>query len=42
MTLTLDLEKGFKVTAHPLPKGILWVRYKPDLARGEKEGFSGK
>lgn len=31
-TLTLDLEMLFKVTAHSLIKGTLWVKYDPDLA----------
>lgn len=27
MTLSFDLETWFKVTAHPLPRGTLWVKY---------------
>lgn len=30
MTLNFDLETLFKVTAHPLMKGTLWVKYEPD------------
>lgn len=38
MTLSLHLETWFKVTARPLSKGILWLKYEPDRAkaRGEK------
>lgn len=32
MTLTLDLETLFKVTAHPLSKGTLWVKYELNWA----------
>lgn len=36
MTLTLNLETWFKVTAHPLPKGALdmLMKYEPDWANG--------
>lgn len=34
MTLTLDPETWFKVTAHPLHQGALWVRAK--LGQGDK------
>lgn len=27
LTLILDLEIEFKVTAHPLPKGTMWVNW---------------
>lgn len=27
----------FKVTAHPIPKCSLWVRYKPDWAKGRED-----
>lgn len=30
MTLNFDLETLFKVTAHPLMKGTLWLKYEPD------------
>lgn len=33
MALTLDLETFFKVIAHPLPKGTLWVKYEPGWAK---------
>lgn len=29
LTLTLDRETLFKVTARPLPKGTLWMKYEP-------------
>lgn len=29
LTFAFDLETCFKVTAHPLPKGILQVKYEP-------------
>lgn len=32
-----DLEKWFKVTAHPLPKGTLQVKYEPDWAVGRED-----
>lgn len=32
MTLTLDLETLFKVTAHPLSNGTLWVKYELNWA----------
>lgn len=35
MALTLNLEPWFKVTAHTLPKGTLWVKYEPDWPKGE-------
>lgn len=34
MTLTLDLEIWFKVTAHPLQKGTLCVKYDPNSGKG--------
>lgn len=30
MTLTIDPESWFNVTAHLLPKGNLWVKYEQD------------
>lgn len=29
MILTQDLEKWFMVTAHPVPKGTLWMKFEP-------------
>ena len=37
MTLTFDLEIWFKVTAHRLPKGTLWVKYEPDWAKERED-----
>lgn len=37
MTFTLDIETWVKVTGHPLPKGILWVKCEPDWIKGEKK-----
>lgn len=36
MTFTLELETYFNVhvTAHPLTKGTLWVKYEPDWEIG--------
>lgn len=47
MTLTLNLETWFKVTAHPLPKGALdmLMKYEPDWANGTicpKKVISGR
>lgn len=39
--LDLHVEIWFMVTAHPLPKGTLWVRNKSDWAKG-KEQFYGQ
>lgn len=40
MTLSFHLEIWLKITAHPLPKGSLWVKYNSDWAlRGEKICF---
>lgn len=36
MTLTLDLETWFQVTAQPLQKVILWVKYGQIGPMGEK------
>lgn len=36
MTLTLDQDTLFKVTAHPVLKGNLWVKYEPNWAKGRK------
>lgn len=36
MILTLDRETLFKVTAHSLPRGTLWVKYKPDWTKERK------
>lgn len=33
MILTQDLEKWFMVTAHPVPKGTLWMKFEP---RGDR------
>lgn len=30
MTLTLDIERLFKINAHLMTKGTLWVEHKPD------------
>lgn len=38
VTLTLDLETWFKVTAHPLFKGTQWVKYEPNWAK-ERENM---
>lgn len=35
LTFTVDLEKWFKITTHPLPTLTLHVNYKPDRANGE-------
>lgn len=37
MTFTLDIETWVKVTGHPLPKGILWVKCESDWTKGEKK-----
>lgn len=37
MTLTLNLETLFKLTAYSLTKGTLWVKYEPDWAKGRKD-----
>lgn len=37
MTLSLDLETWFKVTAHPLPKDTLQVKFKPGWASGRED-----
>lgn len=39
ITLTLDLEKWFKFTAHLLPKETLWVKYEPHWAKGREDMF---
>lgn len=36
MTLTLDLEAGFKVTAHSLPKETKRGKYKPYDPKGRE------
>lgn len=38
LTFTVDLEKWFKITTHPLPTLTLHVNYKPDRANGENAG----
>lgn len=38
ITLTLELETWFKVTAHHFAKDTLWVKFEPDLAKGEGGG----
>lgn len=40
MTFAFDLETCFKVTAHPLPKGILQVKYeaRDDMLRTRNLG----
>lgn len=35
ITLTLDLEFWFKVTTHPSPNDSLYLKYKPDWAKGK-------
>ena len=35
--MTFDLETWFKVTAHRLPKGTLWVKYEPDWAKERED-----
>lgn len=40
--LTLDLEILFKVTAHPLTRGTLWVKYEARLGQGERRYASDK
>lgn len=37
MTLILDLENWFKVTAYLLPKTTLYVKYEPDSAQGRDD-----
>lgn len=37
MTIIIDLETWFKVTAHPFSKGTLWVRYEPGKAKGRED-----
>lgn len=37
MTLTLDVETWFKVTAYPLSKGSLSVKYEPDYTKGRED-----
>lgn len=37
MTFIFDLETWFKITAHLLPKGTLWVMYEPDGAKGRED-----
>lgn len=37
MTLTLDLQILFRITAYVLVKGILWVTYEPHWAQNEKD-----
>lgn len=37
VTLTHDLQTLFKVTAHPLTEGTLWIKYKPDCAKGKED-----
>lgn len=37
MTLTLDLQTLFRITAYVLVKGILWVKYEPDWTQNEKD-----
>lgn len=39
MTFCFDLETWFNVTAHPLLKGTLWVKYERDWAKGREEIF---
>lgn len=39
MTMTLDLQTSFKVTASPLIKGIVWVMFEPDWSKQEKICF---
>lgn len=37
MTLALDLKTWFKVTAYPIPKGTLWVKYEPNWTKGRED-----
>lgn len=37
MTLTLALKTCFKVTAHPLPKRTLQLKYEPYWAKGRED-----
>lgn len=36
--ITLTLKTWLKITAHPLSKGTLRVKYKPDWAKGREDG----
>lgn len=38
MSLILEQESFFKVTAYVLSKSILWQKYEPDLTKGRKSG----
>lgn len=35
--MTYDLEAWFKVSAHHLPKGSLWVKYESYRAKGKED-----
>lgn len=37
MTSTRDLKNWLNVTAHPLPKDNMWVKYKPDWGKGKED-----
>lgn len=37
MTLTSELETWSKITAHPLPKGTLCVKYESDRTKGKED-----
>lgn len=41
MNLTLDLNTEFKVTAHPLTKGNLLVKYEPNWTKGKYDSRLG-
>lgn len=38
--MTLDLQISFNVTAFPLIKGAMWIKYEPDLSKGSENVFS--
>lgn len=40
MTLTIVQETSIKVTAHPLTKGTLWVKFELDRAKGGGGDYS--
>lgn len=37
MAFTFDLDNLFKVSAHLLPTGTLWVMYEPEWATGRED-----
>lgn len=42
MTFTFASESRFKVTAHNLPKDILWVKYESEWAKGKEDKLRKK